>query len=375
MFFDFGISGDGLPPKTLCLTFDDGPGETAGEGPGPRTSEIGTYLYERGIPATFFVVGKFIGGLEHVLGQLRDQGHLIANHTFDHPDLLRDSPNADWLVDQILLTDARIAEYVNRPQVFFRPPFGSWRSEGKTTSTLAHVLNRRGQLCRYIGPILWDVDGGDWTYWRDRRPPADCTRNYLDQIEKVGQGIVLMHDSSADAAAIRGRNQTMQLTIELVPLLIERGYGFVRLENVPEVASACAVSYQIAMQADCGLFVSVRQINGWEVWVDRPWVGGRERFGVVVLGASKIALRAANGRFLSANQSSGEAALADSLVIGEREAFDVEHRGKDLAALRTTSGTYLGCDTRLGGRLTTVLKSRNTHSVFKMVKISGKDAG
>lgn len=174
MFFDVEIKGDGLPPKTLCLTFDDGPGETTGEGPGPRTSEIGTYLFERGIAATFFVVGKCTGGLDHVLGRLRDQGHLIANHTFDHPDLLRDPPNGDWMVDQICRTDERIRAHVDCANVFFRPPYGSWRPEGEMTSNVADLLNRSGRLSGHIGPVMWDVGGGDWIYWRDRRSPVDC---------------------------------------------------------------------------------------------------------------------------------------------------------------------------------------------------------
>ena len=32
MFFDLDIKTDRLPPKTVCLTYDDGPGETHGPG-------------------------------------------------------------------------------------------------------------------------------------------------------------------------------------------------------------------------------------------------------------------------------------------------------------------------------------------------------
>jgi len=223
MFFDVDIKGDGLPPKTLCLTFDDGPGETAGDGPGPRTSEIGAYLCERGVPATFFVVGKSTGGLDHVLGRLRDQGHLVANHTFDHPNLLRDVSDAGRLVDQLLLADERIRSHVDGGTVFFRPPYGAWRPEGQVASRVAELLNRSRRLPGHVGPILWDVGGADWTYWRDRRSPEDCAREYLAQIERAGRGIVLMHDSTADIDEVRGRNQTFQLTRRLIALLKELG--------------------------------------------------------------------------------------------------------------------------------------------------------
>ena len=63
MFFANPITGDTLPSKTLCLTYDDGPGETAGTGPGPRTLAIAECLARYGVRATFFVCGKHV---EHV---------------------------------------------------------------------------------------------------------------------------------------------------------------------------------------------------------------------------------------------------------------------------------------------------------------------
>ncbi len=50
MFFDQDIIGNRLPPGTICLTYDDGPG--------PETLELGRYLAEQHIPATFFVIGQ-----------------------------------------------------------------------------------------------------------------------------------------------------------------------------------------------------------------------------------------------------------------------------------------------------------------------------
>jgi peptidoglycan/xylan/chitin deacetylase (PgdA/CDA1 family) len=42
----------GLPPHTVALTFDDGPG--------PRTAELARLLREQGVPGTFFVLGESI---------------------------------------------------------------------------------------------------------------------------------------------------------------------------------------------------------------------------------------------------------------------------------------------------------------------------
>jgi peptidoglycan/xylan/chitin deacetylase (PgdA/CDA1 family) len=57
MFSHFPLSGNSLPSKTLCLTFDDGPGETMRDGPEPKTVQLAEYLNEESIFATFFMVG------------------------------------------------------------------------------------------------------------------------------------------------------------------------------------------------------------------------------------------------------------------------------------------------------------------------------
>jgi len=213
---------------------------------------------------------------------------------------------------------------------------------------------------------LWDVGGADWTYWRDRRSPEDCAREYLAQIERAGRGIVLMHDSTADIDEVRGRNQTFQLTRRLIPLLKELGYRFVRLDAVPQVASASAVSCQATLQASSGLFVSSRPRGNDEVWADSRSAGGWERFGVVVLGGGRVALRAANGRFLATRQCAGGPVLANGPVVGEWETLELEDLGDDLVALRTARGSYLGCEPRLGGRLTAGLKSKKNEFHFQI---------
>jgi peptidoglycan/xylan/chitin deacetylase (PgdA/CDA1 family) len=59
MFFVDGIFGNDLPDKTICLTFDDGPGKTEElSGPGPRTLELARFVAESKITATFFVIGE-----------------------------------------------------------------------------------------------------------------------------------------------------------------------------------------------------------------------------------------------------------------------------------------------------------------------------
>jgi hypothetical protein len=56
MFQDSDIVADLLPPGTLCLAYDDRPGQadTSRDGRGLRTAELGAFLHSQGVPATFF---------------------------------------------------------------------------------------------------------------------------------------------------------------------------------------------------------------------------------------------------------------------------------------------------------------------------------
>src|SRR5207302_5989283 len=88
MFLHADIKGNDLPRKTLCLTYDDGPGESSDDGVGPQTKALGEYLFREGISATFFVIGLHAERHPHVLRSLVRHSHTIGNHTYSHPGLV-----------------------------------------------------------------------------------------------------------------------------------------------------------------------------------------------------------------------------------------------------------------------------------------------
>jgi peptidoglycan/xylan/chitin deacetylase (PgdA/CDA1 family) len=239
MFYHHDIKGDRLPRGTVCLTYDDGPG--------PHTRELGRYLFEEQIAATFFVMGRHAQTQRDILAQLRDWGHLIGNHTYSHPGLVSLALAGGDVVGELKRTDDIIRPYVSSEAVLFRPPYGNWREKApdsdadKDTSLVADILNRSGQLVDSVGPINWDIVAEDWACWRQGISAEECAHRYLAEAERVGGGILLMHDSSEEEF-IRRRNQTMQMTKILVPLLKERGFRFIRLDAVPQVHEAIAAS-------------------------------------------------------------------------------------------------------------------------------------
>ncbi len=297
MFFDTDLKGDHLPPKTICLTYDDGPGETAGDGPGPRTAELGRYLAGEGVRATFFVVGVHAAAHPDVVRELHARGHLVGNHTWSHPGLVALAAAGGDVVGELDRTDALVRRLAPADVVLFRAPYGNWREklpgsdEDNPRSIICRILNRSGKLARTVGPVNWDVVAEDWDCWRHSVPPEEAARRYAAEAERVGRGIVLLHDS-AEEEELRGRNRTLELTRLLVPALRQKGFRFVRLDEVPQVRSAVRVSYQVVLRAEDG--TALVRSGGAMVFGE----GAAEALGVVDLGGNRVALRAGNGLYI-----------------------------------------------------------------------------
>ncbi len=139
-------------------------------------------------------------------------------------------------------TDRVIRPYVTGDVTFFRAPYGNWRetSNGdRETSIVADALNRCSQLANYLGPVNWDISAADYDFWKRGAPADDCACAYLSKIDRVGRGIVLMHDSSEDPAVARN-NQILAVARRIVPVLKANGYRFVRLDAVPQAREAMA---------------------------------------------------------------------------------------------------------------------------------------
>lgn len=235
MLSDHGLYGADLPQGTLCLTFDDGPG--------PHTAELGEYLCAEGIVATFFLIGQLAAAALPVVKRLRDCGHLLGNHTWSHAGLVDLALAGGDVYSEVMRADAVLRPYAAGPMLF-RPPYGSWRTKSRPDgpedtprSIVAQRLRAHRLFDDYVGPVMWDVVGEDWECWRRDLSVSQCARRHIDQIERAGSGIVLLHDSSENEAA-RCRNRTAQMTGLLVPELKAKGFRFVGLTSVPQIRAA-----------------------------------------------------------------------------------------------------------------------------------------
>lgn len=225
--------------RTLVLTYDDGPGQIEAESgvPGPRTLELATYLHEMNIRATFFVIGKHAEEHGKVLAELARLGHLIGNHTYNHPAGDASGWSGDQVdqISEIKRTHEIIKPYV-RGKFFFRSPGGSpWPAK---KPHVVDTLNHDTDLRQYIGPVVWNIESQDWTQWQVGANAKEAVVHIQGQIvAQGGSGIILMHDCSTEQpeleVILRRNNRALEVAQILLPQLIAAGYRFKRLDEVP----------------------------------------------------------------------------------------------------------------------------------------------
>ncbi len=211
---------------TIALTFDDGPNA--------HTGEVLDALKAMNVKATFFIVGAQAHRHPDVLARIAREGHLLANHSGTHA-YLGGSYDADpeRLLNQLRDVHEQIAPLMAKGDKFyFRAPYGAWKYAH------ADILNADPELRRYVGPIYWDVGGditmsrdgyvmsaADWNCWHKGWEARTCAKGYSREIRRRDGGVVLMHCIHVQSAA---------LVRQVVPALIEEGYRFVRLDQMPE---------------------------------------------------------------------------------------------------------------------------------------------
>lgn len=346
MYADNLINGTSMPDRTVCLTFDDGPGETAVPGPGPRTTDLAEYLSAQGVPATFFMVGKYASDLPGAMSEVESLGHLVANHTYDHPNVEQFNGLGGDVVGQVSRTDALIRNWIDAPVSLFRPPYGAW------SPAVARVLNANlTASLSHVGPIGWDIDGGDWACWHDGKDPAFCLQQYLNAVDAAGRGIILMHDATADMDVVKRQNRTFELVQLLVPELKRRGYGFQRLDDVPEIAARIRTTIRCALKGDNGLYVSPQLGGGGQILVNGPTVGAWEPLVVHDLFVGKVAIQAVTGHYVSPQGGGGGDVRADGPSVGTWEPLDLISLGNNRVAFRSITGHFLAYDAGAGGAL------------------------
>lgn len=181
-------------PKIIALTFDDGPHSV-------YTAQILDFLKQQDVKATFFVLGVKAKQNRKLIKRMRDEGHQIGSHGYDHESFTKLSNSA--LEKQIAKTDEIIKEITGKRPSMIRPP------RGKVDSRVKSVIDRP--------LIFWSVDPKDW----DTRDAQKVTSHVIKRA-KAGD-IILLHDI---------RKHTVKAVKAIIPALKKEGFAFVTVEDL-----------------------------------------------------------------------------------------------------------------------------------------------
>jgi peptidoglycan/xylan/chitin deacetylase (PgdA/CDA1 family) len=149
--------------QTVYFTFDDGPT------PGVTESAL-ELLKHYDAQATFFCLGKNVEAHPTLFHRIMQEGHAVANHTYDHPD--------GWKTNQVAyLRNVIMAQKTIRSNLF-RPPYG------RITPAQVSALKSRYRI------VMWDVLSADFDA---ANTPQQCFENVVKNV--TPGSIVVFHDS------------------------------------------------------------------------------------------------------------------------------------------------------------------------------------
>jgi len=218
----YDITEDRRGEKTVALTFDDGPHLK-------YTLLLLDILKKYNIKATFFVVGSMAEKYPFLLKHIYDDGHLIANHTYHHKNLLTLSEE-----DAVLEWQAcnNVIKYILNIDVYFcRPPGGNY------DRIVLDSASRAG-----LSTVFWTDNSGDY-----EKPGEEVIADKVLYRITPG-GIVLMHD---------GVEQTINVLPDIIRRLTEKGYRFVRID---EMAQKIGEDYTVSVRKE-NILIEERDVD------------------------------------------------------------------------------------------------------------------
>ncbi len=191
--------------KTIYLTFDCGYENGC-------TEKILDALKKHDAPAAFFVVGHMIESAPDIVRRMAEEGHIVGNHTFHHPDMSAISDQAAFQQELDSLADLYRETTGQELPRFYRPPRGKYSEENlKQAQALGYKT------------VLWSLAYVDW--YADDQPTAQQAYDKL--LPRIHDGaIVLLHSTSSTNA---------QILDELLTKWEDMGYTFSSLDELPDL--------------------------------------------------------------------------------------------------------------------------------------------
>lgn len=195
---------DDTEEKVIYLTFDAGY-ENGNMAP------ILDALKKHHATGTFFVVGNFLETSPELAKRMVEEGHIVGNHTYHHPDMSQISTK-DAFQKELQDVEKLFQEITGTNMShYYRPPQGKY--------SIANL-----EMAKEMGydTFFWSLAYVDWL--EDQQP--DKEEAFSKLLTRIHPGaVVLLHSTSATNAAIMD---------ELLTRWEEMGYRFAPLSELAE---------------------------------------------------------------------------------------------------------------------------------------------
>lgn len=179
--------------KQICLTFDDGIHSEL-------TPKVLAILKQQNIQAIFFLIGKNCLGNESIIRRMKDEGHTIGNHSYEH-DFWFDMKSTSKMIEDIDKANVTIEQITGYKPALFRPPYGV------TNPNLAKAIN----ILNFTS-IGWNLRSMDTV-----AKSKDELLNKL-KTETKNNSIILLHDRC---------QITVDVLTEYIEYCKQQGFTFV----------------------------------------------------------------------------------------------------------------------------------------------------
>lgn len=184
--------------KEIAISFDDGPVTS-------YTPEILQLLKQESITATFFCIGNRIAGNENILQQIKNEGHIIGNHSYSH-HFWFDMMSSKKMLNDLKMMDKEMERVTGLQPKLFRPPYGV------TNPNLKKAIINGGYT-----PVGWSVRS-------------------MDTIIKDEEKLLRKINTALRPGAVFLFHDTSKTTLNILPQFIQevknKGYQIIALDKL-----------------------------------------------------------------------------------------------------------------------------------------------
>lgn len=214
------ITKSGAKDLHIALTFDDGPD--------PNTTPLVLdWLKRYNLKAVFFVVGKQVTLYPDIAKRIVNEGHIIANHTYSHPNMVHYSK--EEIMNEVKTTQDLIKITTGVEACYFRTPYTAFQNY-QTRSSIKNL-----EIASKLGLTVQELDLNTKDYLSNSS--SEIVKEVEQALREKQATQILFHDTLAADTLLPAMDQVRILAAEHNHTIV-RSDGL--LNNVQEYSQSTA---------------------------------------------------------------------------------------------------------------------------------------